>query len=422
MIKGTEGQDVALSPTPKKQLKTMAIGMVSICGLLYGSYALLFNSGAQASLVVPRQQVQTAKVVRGDFIRDLQVQGKVVAANAPTMVSQQDGLVRFIKQPGEAVTIGDLLAVIDSPTLENEVKQQQALFLSMESEHERAKLTAREQELDMQQLQNTAQVNLQAAKRELARAEMSMKLGVIRQLDLDIARDKLQQAELEFNHAKAKVLLAQDQLKFEQKAGDQSVERQKLVVAELTRKLDALQIKAPATGQVGNWLAPQQSQVLAGQGLLTVIDLSQFEAELQIPESYTSELTPGLQVDVSINGQQLRGTLSTVAAEVKDAIVTARVRFSDQDAKALRQNQRVSARIVFDERKDVLKVARGDFVASGGGRSAYKLQGDVAVRMPIELGALSVQWVEIVSGAKEGDELVTSNLTEFKDAARVRLN
>lgn len=422
MIKGTEGQDVAREPVPAKPFKVLLLGAVAISGLLYGSFALLFNSEAQASLVVPRQQVQTATVVRGDFVRDLQVQGKVVAANAPTMVSQQDGLVRFIKQPGEAVRTGDLLAVIDSPALENEVKQQQALFLSMASEHERTKLTARAQELDMQQLQNTAQVNLQAAKRELARAEMSMKLGVIRQLDLDVARDKLHQAELEFNHAKAKVLLAQDQLKFEQTAGDQSVERQKLVVAELTRKLAALQIKAPVTGQVGNWLAPQQSQVLAGQGLLTVIDLSQFEAELQIPESYTSELTPGLHVDVSINGQQLRGVLSTVAAEVKDAIVTARVRFSDQDAKALRQNQRVSARIVFDERKDVLKVARGDFVASGGGRSAYKLQGDVAVRMPVELGALSVQWVEIVAGANVGDELVISNLTEFKDAARVRLN
>ena len=422
MIKGTEGQDVARAPAPTKPLQTMLVGGLAICGLLYGSYALMFNSGAQASLVVPRQQVQTAKVERGDFIRDLQVQGKVVAANAPTMVSQQEGLVRFVKQPGEAVTLGELLAVVDSPTLENEVKQQQALFLSMESEHERAKLTAREQELDMQQLQNTAQVNLLAAKRELARAEMSIKLGVIRQLDLDIARDKLQQAELEFNHAKAKVQLAKDQLKFEQKSGEQAIERQKLVVAELTRKLDALQIKAPATGQVGNWLAPQQSQVLAGQGLLTVIDLSQFEAELQIPESYTSELTPGLAVDVSINGQQLRGTLSTVAAEVKDAIVTARVRFSAQDAKALRQNQRVSARIVFDERKNVLKVARGDFVASGGGRSAYKMQGDIAVRIPIEIGALSVQWVELVTGANVGDELVISNLGEFKDADRVRLN
>lgn len=422
MIKGTEGQDVARAPAPAKSLQTMLVGGVAICGLLYGSYALLFNSGAQASLVVPRQQVQTAKVERGDFIRDLQVQGKVVAANAPTMVSQQEGLVRFVKQPGEAVTLGDLLAVVDSPTLENEVKQQQALFLSMESEHERAKLTAREQELDMQQLQNTAQVNLQAAKRELARAEMSIKLGVIRQLDLDIANDKLLQAELEFQHAKAKVQLAKDQLKFEQQSGEQAVERQKLVVAELTRKLDALQIKAPATGQVGNWLAPQQSQVQAGQGLLTVIDLSQFEAELQIPESYTSELTPGLAVDVSINGQQLRGTLSTVAAEVKDAIVTARVRFSAQDAKALRQNQRVSARIVFDERKNVLKVARGDFVASGGGRSAYKMQGDIAVRVPIEIGALSVQWVELVTGANVDDELVISNLSEFKDADRVRLN
>ena len=120
MIKGTEGQDVARVPAPTKPLQTMLVGGLAICGLLYGSYALMFNSGAQASLVVPRQQVQTAKVERGDFIRDLQVQGKVVAANAPTMVSQQEGLVRFVKQPGEAVTLGDLLAVVDSPTLENE--------------------------------------------------------------------------------------------------------------------------------------------------------------------------------------------------------------------------------------------------------------------------------------------------------------
>ena len=82
----------------------------------------------------------------------------------------------------------------------------------------------------------------------------------------------------------------------------------------------------------------------------------------------------------------------------------------------------MSGRIVFDERKDVLRVARGEFVASGGGRIGYRLEQDVAVRTPIEMGALSVQWVEILAGAKEGDQLVISNLSEFKDAERVRLN
>ncbi len=422
MIKGTEQQDVRIEKVPQTPVLKLAAAFAGISLLLWGSYQLMFSTGANAAMVLARSEVQTGQVSRGDFVRDLAVQGKVVAANAPTLVSQQDGLVRFVKQPGEAVTIGDLLAVVESPSLENEVKQQQALLLSMQSEHERAKLLAREQQLDMQQIESSAAVNLQAAKRELARAEQSMQLGVMRQIDLDIAKDKLAQTELEYKHARAKVALAADKLNFEQKSGEQSLARQALVVAELERKLAALQIKAPVTGQVGNWLATQQTQVLTGQGLLTVIDLSQYEAELSVPENYAADLSPGLPVEVTLNGQKLNGQLSHVAAEVKDSTVTARVRFADQDAKALRQNQRVTGRIVFDERKNVLRVARGEFVASGGGRIGYRLEQDVAVRTPLELGALSVQWVEIISGAKEGDELVVSSLTEFKDAARVRLN
>lgn len=422
MIKGTEQQDVRIEKAQKTPVLKLAAAFGAISLLLWGSYQLMFSTGANAAMVLARSEVQLATVSRGEFIRDLAVQGKVVAANAPTLVSQQDGLVRFIKQPGEAVTIGDLLAVVESPSLENEVQQQQALLLSMQSEHERAKLLAREQQLDMQQIESSAVVNLQAATRELARAEQSMQLGVMRQIDLDIARDKLAQTELESKHAKAKVLLAADKLSFEQKSGEQGLARQALVVAELERKLAALQIKAPVTGQVGNWLAPQQTQVISGQSLLTVIDLSQYEAELSVPESYAAELIPGLAVQMTLNGQTLNGALSHVAPEVKDANVTARVRFTSQDAKALRQNQRLSGRIVFDQRKDVLRVARGDFVASGGGRIGYKVEQDVAVRTPIAVGALSVQWVELLDGVKEGDELVISNLAEFKDAGRVRLN
>jgi HlyD family secretion protein len=153
-----------------------------------------------------------------------------------------------------------------------------------------------------------------------------------------------------------------------------------------------------------------------------VIDLSRYEAELSVPENYAGELTPGQLVDVSVNGQQLEGELSHVAPEVVEGNVRARVRFNSQDAASLRQNQRLSARIVFEERHNVLKVARGDFIASGGGRQAYRLEDNVAVKTPVQLGALSVQWVEILSGAKEGDQLVISNTSEFKDAARVRLN
>lgn len=419
-IQDTSAQDIRRDITPQrfkgKWLLALA-GLSLVAGVSY-----LWQSGPQASLVIPRQQVQIATVSRGGFIRDLAVQGKVVAASAPTLFSQQAGQIRLLKQPGEAVTQGELLAVIDSPVLENEVKQQQALLAGMSSDAERATLQAREQQLDMEQVQHSAQINLLAAKRELARAEQSLKLGVLRQLDLDIANDKMTQAQLEFSHAKNKVALALDKLSFEQKAGRQALARQQLVVDELNRKLAALQIKAPVTGQVGNWLVQQQNHVLAGQGLLTVIDLSQYEAELSVPENYAAELSPGLPVEVSLNGELLQGTLSHVAPEVKEGQVSARVQFNSQDAASLRQNQRLSGRIIFEEKTDVLRVARGEFISSGGGRQTYRLLDSIASKTPIELGALSVQWVEIRAGLKEGDQVIISNLSEFKDQPQVRLN
>jgi len=373
-------------------------------------------------MVLSKAQVQIASVSRGDLIRDIAVQGKVVAANAPTLFSQSDGQIRFIKQPGEAVQINDVLAVIESPALENELKQQQLLLASLASEMERNQLAAREQKLDMEQLRNSAQVNLLAAQRNLARADQSILKGVIRKIDYEITNDALQQAEMEFSHAKNKAALAVDKLKFETRSSEQALARQTLVVEELERKFASLHIKAPVTGQVGNWFVAQQSYVLAGSGLLSVIDLGQYEAEVYIPENYTTELAPGQLVEMELNGQKLTGNLSHVAPEVKDGSVSARVRFNQNDAQSLRQNQRLSGRILCEEKRNVLRVSRGDFVSSGGGHSLYKVEKNMAVRVPVELGALSIQWVEILNGVSEGDQVVISNVQIFKNSDRVRLN
>ena len=419
-IQSTASQDRLLTKTPnrKKQL---------LWALLPASIALATlliwqQSSGHASIVIPRQQVQIAAVERGDLVRDIAAQGRIVAANAPTLYSQEAGQIEFFKQPGESVQAGDLLARISSPALLSEFQQQQAVLSSLQSDAERASLQAREQQLDMEQILNTAQVNLLAARRELQRAQQSIDLGVIRKLDFDVAQDRLTQAELEFAHAERKVALAKDKLAFEQKSRQQDIQRQNLVVTELSRKLQALDIKAPVTGQLGNWLVEQQSHVLAGQMLLTVIDLTRYEAELQVPESYARDLLPGMAVEISVGTQQLKGQISAVAPEVRNNQVSARVRFADNDAQSLRQSQRLTARVILEEKQNVLKIPRGDFVASGGGKVAYQLVQGQAVKKPVELGALSVQWVEILSGASEGEQWVISNLSEFKDQARVNLN
>ena len=87
----------------------------------------------------------------------------------------------------------------------------------------------------------------------------------------------------------------------------------------------------------------------------------------------------------------------------------------------LKQNQRVSARILLESRDNVLLVKRGPFLESGGGRFAYIVDGDLATRQRIQIGATSVSSVEILSGLTEWQTIIVSSSREFEDADVVYL-
>jgi HlyD family secretion protein len=70
----------------------------------------------------------------------------------------------------------------------------------------------------------------------------------------------------------------------------------------------------------------------------------------------------------------------------------------------------------------VLKVPRGPFLDSGGGKLAYVLEDDVAVRHKIRTGSTSVSEVEILEGLAAGDRIIISNLGELERVERVKLD
>jgi len=111
-----------------------------------------------------------------------------------------------------------------------------------------------------------------------------------------------------------------------------------------------------------------------------------------------------------------------VSPEVVNGEVTSRLRFTGKQPPGLRQNQRLSARIVMDTRKNVLQVERGPFVDEGGGNSAWVMDGDSAVKRPVRTGASSISAVEILDGAKEGDRIVVSGADQFGDGERIAVN
>jgi HlyD family secretion protein len=111
-----------------------------------------------------------------------------------------------------------------------------------------------------------------------------------------------------------------------------------------------------------------------------------------------------------------------LSPEVVNSEVVGRIRFVGDSPPGLRQNQRVTARVVIDQLDNVLTLQRGSFTDTGGGHIAFVMGPDgMARKRSITLGVRSVNRVEIVDGLQEGEEVVISSIAEFQDKDVVRI-
>jgi HlyD family secretion protein len=423
-IRDTSAQDRAIAAPAgaarNRRLKWAAIGLAAIVVVVL--VAPMISRTFSASRSFGADRLRFATVERGDLVRDIAVQGRVVAAVSPTLYAPAAGTVTFKVQAGDEVEQGEPLAELSSPELANELSREQATLQSQDIEVARARIDNRKQQLLTTRTRDEAEVALMAAQRELQRAETAWATRSISEVDYLRAKDALRTAELGFAHAGADAGLENESLAFELQSREATLQRQRLVVADLERRVDELTIRAPVSGRVGTLLIADRTAIGRDQGILTVIDLSRLEVEIDAPESFADDLSPGMVGEIAFQGRTFPAELASISPEVINGQVRARLRFADEQPSGLRQSQRLSTRVLMDERSDVLKVARGPFVDAGSGRFAYVVSDGVAVRRPIEIGVGSLSEVEILSGLSEGEQIVISGTDAFEDAERVLIN
>jgi len=417
---GTGGQDTSLaSANPRRKWRWLALPVLLVLIAAAAWPALSRYSSAERS--VSRERLRFAVVTRGNFVSDVSAQGKAVAAVSPTLYATGAGVVTLLVSAGEGVKKGQVLATVDSPDITNELAREQVNLDSLRSAVARQKVDARTRISQGQLAIELAKVTEGASERELARAEDAKRRGVMPDIEVARRADELTVARVRAKQMQEEAGLLGEGLNFELKTRQQEAERQLLLVANLARRAEELTVKAPVDGIVGTLSVAQKSAVAANQPLLTVVDLSALEVEIQVPETYAQNMGLGMAAEIVWGEQRHAGKLTALSPEVQNGQVIARVRFDGETPKELRQNQRVSVRIVLDARDGVLMVQRGPFLEAGAGRSAYVVTDGIARRVAIRTGATSLASVEVLEGLKEGDEIILSGSDQFDDAETLYL-
>ena len=375
----------------------------------------------RADRAIDASGVRYGTVTRGDLLRDISVQGRTVAALSPTLFSAGQGIVRLRTNAGATVQEGQVLATIESQELQSALHQARAQLLSLRAELDRERIVARQTQLRAKQQIDLLTLRLAAAKRQLDRVERTFAEGLSNRADYETAQDAVRIAEMELAQATSERSLSGETLTFEVETRTQQVRRQESVVAELQKRVGDLTIVAPFDGMVASVAVQDRDAVAANQPIVTVVNLSSLELEVGLPEEYANETAIGTPAAISFGGREYTGRVTSVSPEVVNSQVMARVAFEGEQPPGLKQNQRVTTRITFESRPNVLKVPRGAFLETDGGRAAWVVDGKMATRRDIAVGAASVGEIEVVSGLKEGERIIVSDTAMFGDAKTVML-
>lgn len=421
-IKDTSSQDRIIAPQVNRKRRAMQAGGAIVALLVIAWLApstwRLFTAGRSVSA----SRLQIATVERGEFVRDIAAEGSVVAAVSPTLYASAPGAVVLKVHAGDAVTKDQVVAVIDSPELKNKLAQEQSNADAMNVDYKRAQIDSRKQRLELQKNLDNAGIDAKSAQTDLERNEKAFRNGAIAQMQVAHAQDTLDKAHIALKHAQEDMGLDNDSLTFNVQSKKLAWERQVLIVKDLQRQVDDLNVRSPVNGQVGQLFIAPSATVAKDAKLLSVVDLSALEVEVKVPESFARDLAIGMSAQISGNGNQWKGTVGAISPEVVNGEVAARVRFDGDEPAHLRQNQRLSVRILLDKRDNTLTVARGSFVDESGGRYAYVVRDGIAVKTPVTLGPSSIDKVEVLQGLKAGDKVVISGTDNFNGAARIAIS
>jgi RND family efflux transporter MFP subunit len=337
----------------------------------------------------------------------LSATGYVVARRLATISSKVTGRVsEILVEEGMSVEAGQVLARLDDATAKAE------LALA-ESQLAAARNTL-----------NETTVRLQEAQRTLTRSRTLREQKLTSQADLDAA-------EAEVEALKARLDAGR---------GDVDVAERSLGLSR--QNLDDLTIRAPFAGvvvskdaQPGEMISP----VSAGggftrTGICTVVDMDSREIEIDVNEAYINRVEAGQQAMARLDAYPDWNIPAHVinivpTADRQKATVRVRMAFDQLDPRIL-PDMGVRVDFLDDEEpaageqtaRGVASVPAAAMRRDGDTDYVLVLKGDALERRAVRVGRTSSDSVELLSGVRPGERVVTTSDEPLSDGQRVRVN
>jgi HlyD family secretion protein len=362
---------------------------------------------------VARARVRTARVTAGPIEATIQAAGTVVPEIERVLSSPVDARVlRILRRPGMRVERGDAVVELDTSDSVLALDKVQSTLQVKQNEQAQKRLALKTALGDLDGRIAVKRLELQSAEARLAGDKTLVAQGLLSrdaytrsELAVTQARIELDQLRESRTDSEASTAVQIAGLDLERGSLDREATQARHLVELSTTKSDRPGVVTWALSQEG-------ALVRKGDVIARLADLSSYRVDATVSDVHASRLVAGQPAVVRIGDEAIAGTVSTVYPTIENGVVKFTVALAEPARPSLRPSLRVDVYVVTDRKPRTLTVARGPF-AEDSSRRAFVVRGDRAVRVPLVLGLTGADTVEVVSGAREGDEVIVSDMRDY---------
>ncbi|HET8899178.1 MAG TPA: HlyD family efflux transporter periplasmic adaptor subunit [Rhodanobacteraceae bacterium] len=400
--------------------------------LLAGSAALLILALVVGLLrlgpALPRAERSSLwidTVQQGDMLREVRATGTLVPRETRWIAAVTAAQVETIEVwPGTVVHPDTVLMRLANPEVEDALRNAQAQLAAAEAEVAAKRAELQSQLLDERSALAQAEADYASAKVKAAADAKAAKLDLIPRVQYEQGQIALKQLDVRRGIERQRVASFAGNMKAQIAAVQARAEQQRSTLQLRQRQADALVVKAGIDGVLQQVAVQAGAQVADGANLARVARPDVLIARLKVPEVQAKDVAIGMAVSVDTHNGTVAGTVERIDPAVTDGSVQVDVALTGTLPAGARPDLSVDGRIRIAELKNVLSVGRPALAQPDSDISLFRLDagGDTATRVPVRIGAASVDRVEIRHGLKAGDKVILSDSSQWDQSERIRIH
>ncbi len=401
----------------RKRIAVIACIALSVVALLGLAMSLTSSSVNRANLTF-------GEATRGTIEASVNSSGTVVPAFEEIITSPINSrIVEVYCKAGDSVATGTPLLRLDLQSAETEMRKLTDQMRMKQVELDRQDATSHTSLSNIEMQIKVKQMEVDRLKVELSNERYLDSLG-------SGTGDKVREVELAYRTG----LLALDQLR-QQLDGERRMavadKRMKELeisifnnnIGEMQRTLDDARIRAPRSATL-TYINDQIGQKIAeGERIAIISDLSHFKIKAQAPDSYADRIREGARAVIKAGKHRLDGSVMSVEPQSQNGMLVFSVRIDDADKARLRSGLKADVYVMHDVMDDVVRIPNAPFYKGAGEYELFVLSpdGSSVSRRKVSLGDSNFEYVEVKSGLQPGEQVVTSDMSDYKTSKTIKI-